>query len=80
MFDVGLHAVLESFAWSALVPPSRAQFTIHELLWQPVVVHPDHVTNPSKLGFQYHGLNAGHLGSVQDFEVCDPVMPVDVHN
>ena len=57
MSDVGLHAVFESLAWSASVSLRNAEFAIHELLGQPVVTHQDHVTNPTELGFQDHGLD-----------------------
>ena len=38
------------------------------------------MTNPTELGFQDHGLDAGHLGSVQNLNVCVPVLPVNVHD
>ena len=80
MSDVGLHTVFESLAWPASVSLPRTEFAIHELLGQPVVIHRDHVTNPTELGFQDHGLDAGHLGSFQDLKVCVSLMPVNVHD
>ena len=80
MSDVGLHAVFESLAWSASVSLRNAEFAIHELLGQPVVTHQDHVTNPTELGLQDHGLDVGLLGSFQDLKVCASFMPVNVRD
>ena len=58
---------------------SFATQSICELLGQPVVIHLDQSTC-KRVSFHYHGLNAAHLGSVQDFKVCDPALPMNIHD
>ena len=38
-----------------------------------MVVHPDDVCYPWKLGLDEYGFNAGTLRTVQDLEICDSV-------
>jgi hypothetical protein len=59
--------------------PSGCEFTVEELSWHTVLFYADNMASPSKLGFLYSRFDACRVGSVQDFLVCDVVLPTNPH-
>lgn len=75
--NVGLHSVLVSQLWAALVSPSLPKLTIHQASRHSMLFHSYYMSNPPKLSFDEYGLYAGGIGSLKDIQVGNMVFPTD---
>lgn len=65
-------------ARASLLSLALRELTIKMLSRDPGLIHADDMPGPLELGFYDHYLDAGGLRSLEDFEVCYLVLPVDV--
>ena len=79
MLQVCFDAVLEAFARTSLWSVALRQLTVQQLSGDPGLIHANDMSCLAQLGFQDHCFNAGGLGSLEDFEVCDFVPPPNLH-
>jgi len=75
--NVGLHSVLVSQLWAALVSPSLPKLTIHQASRYSMLFHSYYMSNPPKLSFDEYGLYACGIGSLKDIQVGNMVFPTD---
>jgi len=75
--NVGLHSVLVSQLWAALVSPSLPKLTIHQASRHSMLFHSYYMSNPPKLSFDEYGLYACGIGSLKDIQVGNMVFPTD---
>ena len=64
--NVGLHSVLVSQLWAALVSPSLPKLTIHQASRHSMLFHSYYMSNSPKLSFDEYGLYACGIGSLKD--------------
>ena len=73
--EVGFYGIFEPFLWSALVPPTTGEFSVEQASGNAVLLHTDDVAYPSKLGLDKPGFDADGVSTVQNFDVCNAVLP-----
>ena len=73
----GFGFVLVPFLRAALVSFALQELSVQQASWHAVLSHPDDMSHPAELCLEEHGLDTCGVSTVQDFEVCDAVLPAD---
>ena len=73
----GFDGVLVLFLWAALVSFALQELSVQQASWHAVLFHIDDMSHPAELCLEEHGLDTCGVSMVQDFEVCDAVLPAD---
>ena len=75
--EIGFDRVFISQFWSTLISFAGLKFPVHQAPRYPILLHSNHVSNPSKLGLDDGGLYAGGLSLIKDLQIGDVVLPSD---
>ena len=75
--EVCFDCVLVPLLWTPLVSSPKREFTVEKPSRHPVFFHSNGVSDPAELGFDDGRLNACGVGTVQNFKVCDTVLPAN---
>ena len=68
--------VLVPFLRVVLVSFALQELSVQQASWHAVLLHPDDMSYQPELCLEEHGLDTRGVSTVQDFEVCDAVLPL----
>ena len=77
LLDIGFNRVFIPQFWSTLVSFAGLEFPVHQASRHPTLLHSNHVSNPSKLGFDDGGLYASGLSLIEDLQIGNVVLLSD---
>lgn len=63
--------------WSTLVSFAGLELSVHQAFRHPTCVHPNHVSNPTKLGLDDDGLYTGGFSFVKNLQIGDAILLFD---
>jgi len=73
-------SVFVAFELSTTGPRALSRLAVEVSFWNPVLLHTNHVTSPTKLSRWQVCFNATDLAALEDSRVPDLIMPFDVRH
>ena len=74
--QIGFDAVLVALLRSTRVPFAMDRFTMQQESRDVIILHAKDMPNPSELGLDEDGFDAGGFSTVQDFKAGDIILPM----